>query len=1234
MAGDQQTGICRDVARIAVPPLIVLGDTDKAWLGEAAAEVVAARLSQAEATSVLERAELKRIIEELEKNRGEASASVVGAGKLLGARLLVTGKLFPSGSGNYKGIIKAVETETGVWQPAIEFDASPSAWSEAVAQAAERLIATLGSKAVSNVPAQPLDDTRLELAAKGLELQSKGKLLEAQLFYSRALPAPTSAWRYEAAYLALMADLGMTDWVKDRGDKLLSAMPRTAANSCDRARVLVERHRGRGAETVSGVREAVRVAASCGDAAVIVDSLTQYGWKMRGVHAPSAARAAKLASEFAPRGGAQAECNAAFQRHYLDHHDIMTNYGTESWLEAAKRCTAAGDLRSAGLLYINAAGQANSGVEKLELRGRALKVMRQVGGSRLDHAYVGLADELRTQGRPTKADEMLLEAIGSRIKAIAELHGGLPEPTSRLDSDLLSRAGITDVRPSTRTLSQSDALQAKAHNVSLAQLLREWAKRTEPASKSQADVYKGIVALLDPPADGIDVDALGGEKRMLARLAREKLSLDEVLARTSAPLRVQGAILDDAFYAIWDWYWELRGQGESTLEAREKATAAAKKLAEWLGEPRTRLNALRLEAVLLSDRGKAADAEAALRAAKLLIQRGPEMLHHTLHNAATVAERAGGTAKLAVFRQRADNAKLLGGRMLGEALYDLSYAAIGVDGSIGDSAKRQLEDLTASLEKSGNFEDAAWCLERLAWLANYAQHADGTSEAVSFFMRREEVLKKLDDPLRSLEARAGTLGAIADAYYHRYRNGAGKELDRTPAVTVLIGGIATEARRLAGGGQYREAVRIVSQLPTRPSGVEPLVHEALKWADRFEESAEHPNLSGRLHSMLASYGKDPAQRRQHRANSTAAYLRGNNLHQAAGQLQIALEGAPSNEDFAALFDQCLDIAKKETDYQAECAYGAVAYASWGKGLPPDLENRVADFGRRAPPLIDRRYRPPSRMTFRASWSAFLANSGDMAASRATNDYVRDYYQNVAQNAYMWATYLSHVGTKVKVSHPGYATELHEQFERAGGASDYWKASVYADYANTARLANNPTAEQMFLRVGRRAAELHRQYLYLYDHHPAKAALAKKDWAALAKSYEHTRSELAKRYPTYDLLIGEYDLVHAVALHLRKEQTASKRVIKLLIDPLKAEPTRRTPCWNAKAAAVAAAMAMARGECKAGAELREMALRARAACKAEQCYNTPAGVDWCDRPSMMIDQENECRKPFNAESVLF
>ncbi len=189
MAGDSKSGLCTDVARIAVPPLVVLGDADKAWLGEAAAEVVAARLSQAEGTSVLERAELERIIEELEKTRGEAGDSVVGAGKLLGARLLVTGKMFPNGDGSFKGVIKAVATETGVWQPAIEFDAPLDSWSNAVATAAERLRKSLGTTVTAISGPPPLDAKRLETAARAWSSSTKAR----RWMRSRSTPGPWTA---------------------------------------------------------------------------------------------------------------------------------------------------------------------------------------------------------------------------------------------------------------------------------------------------------------------------------------------------------------------------------------------------------------------------------------------------------------------------------------------------------------------------------------------------------------------------------------------------------------------------------------------------------------------------------------------------------------------------------------------------------------------------------------------------------------------------------------------------------------------------------------------------------------------------------------------------------------------------------------------------------------------------------------------------------------------------------
>uniref|UniRef100_UPI0039897D61 hypothetical protein n=1 Tax=Conyzicola sp. TaxID=1969404 RepID=UPI0039897D61 len=97
----------------------------------------------------------------------------------------------------------------------------PNRLTESMDDAVGQLAADLGLVPTAASARQPLPPDKLELAARARALQYDGKLLEAQPLYAKALAQPSTAWRFEADYLQLMADLGMYDWVEARATAVL-----------------------------------------------------------------------------------------------------------------------------------------------------------------------------------------------------------------------------------------------------------------------------------------------------------------------------------------------------------------------------------------------------------------------------------------------------------------------------------------------------------------------------------------------------------------------------------------------------------------------------------------------------------------------------------------------------------------------------------------------------------------------------------------------------------------------------------------------------------------------------------------------------------------------------------------------------------------------------------------------------------------------------------------------------
>ncbi|MBL8609936.1 MAG: hypothetical protein JNL38_21555, partial [Myxococcales bacterium] len=197
LTGTAKLGSPRSNLRVGLVPFKVVGpaEAQKGWVGEAAAVMVAAQLSEVEGVSLVERAQLGRVIEELKRGgdspdgikRAAASAGV------LGARILVIGSLIPQGRDRYRAVLQPVQVETGTHLAATQFELS-LAQPQAVADAVRSLSATLGAGARPAKPSQELTPEQLTLAARARALQYEGRLLEAYPLYARALPAESTAW--------------------------------------------------------------------------------------------------------------------------------------------------------------------------------------------------------------------------------------------------------------------------------------------------------------------------------------------------------------------------------------------------------------------------------------------------------------------------------------------------------------------------------------------------------------------------------------------------------------------------------------------------------------------------------------------------------------------------------------------------------------------------------------------------------------------------------------------------------------------------------------------------------------------------------------------------------------------------------------------------------------------------------------------------------------------------------
>lgn len=1215
LKGEEQLGSAGKVLRIAVPPWVVLGSEKNRWMGEASAEYVGAELGRQAGTSVVQRGELLDLVVALKKSRGQADTSVVSKGKLVGADLLVTGTMLPGSGDGLRCVMKAVRVEDATLAATIEFQAELDGLDRAIAEATAKLRQKIGMQLSQSVTPPVLERKLRQLAARARERQYEGRLLDAQPSFAAALEKPSDAFAYEADYMRLMNDLGMLDWTVDRATRVLARMPRNELTVCARARILTERVDASPEPDVKGAREAVRAAASCGDPAVIARALSSYSFEVVPVHYPAARLAAQRARDFAKRGGAYASCEAEFQNYWYESDSLNDRGSREArWLERARACTEAGNVRVGVIGLGNAALFAWSPNKRLALRREAVELAKRVGGSTLDGARRALAKELRDRGQPSAADSVLLESIGARVRALVKLNGGLADPEARMDKELLARAQVPAGGGATRTATGADALVVKAHRIALGALLGDWALRTKPESKSQAAVYQSIARELNPPTPERDTNDLEGEKLLAKRLTIARLALASIEARKEALPRSSGADLGSAFDAIWSRYFELRAAGKATLAERKRLLAAAKKIVAWRDAPRDSVNALRLEALVLGDEGKAPEGVAVLRSARTRIKDGPTLSNLVLANEAELSDSIDARAAAEARRQRIETAKRLGPTDWIQSIFDLGYAAVGRDADAVRDAESQLLAAAEKLESEGAYEPAAMAWERSGQLQLRASHAQGSSVDVERYQRRARVLDRLNDPLRSLTARADVLNRRAAQFRESYRDGAQRVLNRDLLIATVVREMEPKLRALVAAGQARDAVRVVVHLPATTAS-ESLITSAIEWANSFEDSAEQPVLVGRLYAMRATLATAPAARKDALAKSREAYARGGDLLEASWQAQRLVRTASSEAELHEYFAQCLAVVEKQPAYQAECIEGLAAGLYEGAARVTDRKRYTpyVAIGLGALAAFDRRASPAERRYYRTEVAIVAAVAGDLDTVRRLDREVRDYYTKTAPDPYKLVGHLGELGHALRRWHPDLATETYLAFANARGSSSYWNAGVFFEYADTARRAGNTSAEAFFLREGRSAALQHVRYLYHYEVYPARAAIEKSAWRDVEKAYTAALAALEKQKLVDAPAKSRAVLGQALARAFKKDAAGALRALRPELERIESGQSS-TPCFDSELLSVAAAFENARNKCESAEKLRVLAASVRARCTGETCTAAlRGGGEWCDKP---------------------
>jgi hypothetical protein len=1172
----------------------------------------------------------------LKKAEGEATKPVIAKGKLVGADLIVTGKLIPEGDG-YRASLKAVRVSDGTVLPGEIFRATGDDLATSLTPAMDRLLVRIGLERNPNAPPK-LPKQAVELAARARELQYSGRLVEAQELYARALAKPSNAFGYEADYIKLMNDVGMRDWAEDRAKHVLESMPRDGKNVCARAQILIEFARRGADQRLAHARDALRAAASCGDPAVVNRALVNFAWAARVTHHPSALAARRRAEKLAASGSEYMRCEFAYLDYQMTSQNVDVRGEPEKrWLAVAESCRRAGHRVLAGYATANAAHHAFSPKQRIVLRQRAIELARSVGGTDLDDARRSLASSLRATGKPSEADELLMESIGARLRALKELQGGLTGPESRLDSDFLKRAKVDK---SASSPSGGDELLAKAHRSALAVLVGEWASRTEPESVSQAAVYRGIQLALDPPKSGTEVEGLEGEELFKKRLSNTKLGLDRIEKLDDAPPRGETADLDQAMLVLVEWFFFLREKGAESLPMRKRLLSAAKKVSSWYGLARTTIDAVRLEAYVVADEGNTKQCVALLRSALGLVVDAPATSAFLLNEIAYLQKTSDPKAAVLAANDRVEFSKRVSPEEWLRALSALGVTAVGNDFAAVGKANDEILRLAKKFESDGFFESSAYAWDLAAKLDMTAAHAEGSLTAVNYMQARAKVLERLGDPLRTLQARADVLRERRSYFNHVYRNGAQAELERDPEVAEASRVFAGEVQALVSAGRPRDAVRLVTRVPVTKH-ISELIQRAIGWCADLEDSKEQPYLLGRLYGAQAVLSKTRAERTVILAKSRDAYLKAGDIGEAVWQAQRLVLDASGEDEVHDYMQACLSMADKKPAVRLDCLDGLskYLYQNRTKVSDPARYRKYTTLALSNIAEVDKVYVPRVRYTHRTRVAMIAAQAGDLEAVKRLDREVREYYTKTAPNSYELAIHLGQLGRALDARNPALATELYLAFDQARGASDWWRAEVYDDFADAARRAGNAAAEKTLLDSGRQSAAGFPVYFYRYAMYPARAAIQKQAWRDAEKAYLAAKKELEKLDARHQPGLNRVLVGLALARAFRKDLDGASRALSPAVERLEQMQKQGQfpvdPCFSSHVLEVAAGIDAARGKCERSTELKNLAQVVRGRCSGAMCTKPASATVWCDKgDDYPYRAENACKAAFMGTPELF
>ncbi len=1210
LAGGVHGTLEAGVARIAVLPLEVRGGTDEdRERGTMIADVLSHQLAAADGVALLDRGQLSTLIDELGRARASSSeseaklGSLVEPARLLGAEFVITGSVHIGDRGKTTAYLRVLSVHDGVIRSDSKIALTRVGWEPTIGKAVPEILRAVGVyDQVIIIEDPPLTGDELELASRARELFARGQLVDAQPLFAAALAQPSSAWDFEADYLELMDYLGMASWVAKRGEVVLARMPEEERTLCQRARVLQAMipSDARGAQWVEPAREAVRVAASCGDPVVLGNALLDYADVTSVIHIPTSeealARASALAEQ-AENAGGWLRCEVE-ARAYSARYDAGDVGGDPSanFVELADRCTEVGNLRVATIALGLAGDLAWSPSDRITFRERSVELGGQVGGYVLDDASLALARQLRAVGQLSRADEVLLATLGRHLQQIVALHGGaLPAQEQRLDDDLLRAAGI-ERPPATTPLPQLEAHDAElsaVHRRALARALRAWAERTAADSLVQARFYVAVADEIDPPAPTPRIDPRDWRASLGALGVSPERIGDERPLLADAPdfLTVLG-LLEETY--------NIQRAENLPFEQREPVVAAYRNLAEWSQSPRALRYGLWMEARLLADRGATKQALSTLEAAASMAKDDPNWSYF----AGELQTELSRTADLAVFDQAIER-RIEAGKRISPSAW---LRALHLGGH--ERARRDPTTFTASVQRlldAGNeliereaWEDAALAAELAAELYSHGSQSLGTDQAVSLLITRVQLLERLGDPYRTAIA----LTDVLNEFYRWIEASVGAQhaaafFVREPFVAELDAMVVAQLDKLAEAGRIRDALRVVARLPAETPSAVPMLEASFGWLTRLSDSAEAPQLEGEL-SLKASYVAVGEQRQQLLERAAAAFKTTGDVNGEGRVRVMQLNGVQGEQAFWDTWQAC--VAMPSPMIRMDCLGGLARAAQDPARLADDLRDRRR-FAQALATIEPDAQRVFPNLTLLGA-QQLLTDLAVVAVAardgRRYEDYLRQLEASFADspNPKRRAELLLRLIFVLISEEPGRALELAERIDAIPELPDGFRGQTYTLLARVARRAGATEREQDFLLRGEKAALAEyaivafRYPLYRGDLELSAGRLrpAKQQYeAAIASVEQHNAGS-----PDIELLRTRVALIEALQReHAEVLRDADAALANLRGRIAGGQPVDR--CVQNQWGEIAASVELARANCEQGDRLRREAREAVQAC---------------------------------------